>query len=80
MNFLKGLLVIVLLGCIINMFRAEKTGSVDGQNREFCKDKKCVNCSAYIGCYGYEWSSNAGLVIGPDNTLNYCKKCAENRN
>lgn len=79
MNFFRGLAVIILIGFAYNMFKDDSTGSVDGIQRDFCKDRKCSICDGYIGCYGYDYSQSAGIIIGPDNSLRKCRKCAENR-
>jgi hypothetical protein len=73
MNFLKGLVVIILIGIAINIF----TKDDDKAKTEWCKDKKCSTCGSHIGCYGYKYDFAAGLVIGPDNSLNKCKSCAD---
>jgi len=79
MNFLRGLCVIILIGVAINMFKGDSSGSPDGIQHDWCKDRKCTTCGAYIGCYGYKFDHNAGLVIGPDYSLTKCRKCADNR-
>lgn len=78
-SFFKFLIAAVLFGCVYNMFKTESTGSVDGIQRDFCKDRKCNVCDGHIGCYGYDYSHSAGLVIGPDNSLHKCRSCSEKR-
>lgn len=79
MNFWKGVFVIVVVCGTINYFTTKSNGSVDGIQFDHCKDRKCINCDAFIGCYGYKWNSQAGIVVGPDNSLKYCKTCADSR-
>ncbi len=77
MNIFRGLIAIVLLFVAYNMFTSD--GKSDNIQQDFCKDRKCIVCDAYIGCYGYDWSPEAGVVIGSDNSLRKCRSCAELR-
>ena len=80
MKFFRIFFAVVLIGVCYNMFKSDASGSTDGIQQDFCKDRKCIVCDTYIGCYGYDWSPTAGVVIGSDNSLRKCRKCAENRN